>query len=239
VIAPDDDLAALEKVLDYRFSDPALLARAVTHASAARGEMPSNERLEFLGDAVVGLAVSEHLFRSFPDWTEGQMTQAKSAIVSRRTLSKVGRSMGLGRYLRVDEGLKRRRQFSIAMMAGAYEAVVGAVFLDGGLGPAARLVLRTLGPEAETIVANRHEPDYKSVLQKRTQADGKGVPEYSITRSEGPQHRKRFRALVRVAGQESGSGWGPTKRAAEQSAAHQALELLYPGWRDVDAAAGS
>jgi ribonuclease-3 len=220
----------LQEVLGYRFSDPALLECAVTHASAAQGERSSNERLEFLGDAVLGLVISDHLFRRFPDWSEGQMTQTKSAVVSRRTTAKVGRALGLGGHLRVDDGLKRRGAYTIAMVSGVYEAIVGAIFCDGGPDAAGDFVIRTLGPEADRVAANRHTPDHKSVLQKETQAEGKGVPTYTITRSEGPEHKRRFQAVVRIASEETGTGWGPTKRDAEQSAACQALNTRYPNW---------
>jgi len=229
-----EDLSELQERIGYQFAHHELLARAVRHASAAQGNVRSNERLEYLGDAVVGLVISDYLFRSFVDWSEGEMTQVKSAVVSRRTMARVGRRLGLSEYLSVDDGLKRRAAFTTAMVAGAYEAVVGAVFVDGGMEPASELVLRTLEPEVQRVLANRHVPDCKSLLQKLTQAEGNGIPGYSITQSVGPDHSRRFQAVVRIGGEVHGTGWGQTKRSAEQAAARVALDACYPGWRDPE-----
>jgi len=227
VVAMADDMQELQAALGYRFADPVLLLRAFTHASAAEQPEDSYERLEFLGDAVVGLTAAEHLFRTFPSWSEGQMTQTKSALVSRRTLARAGRALRLESYLHVDEGLRRQRRYTTSMISGTYEAVVGAIFVDGGLPAASDFVLRTLRPELERVLASRHAVDCKSALQKRSQADGQGIPNYTITRSEGPDHKRRFHAVVRVGGRVCGAGWGLTKREAEQGAACAALAQRY------------
>lgn len=225
-------LVELQERLAHLFADPALLAQALTHASVSAGTLDSNERLEFLGDAVVGLAVSDWLFRAFPGWSEGRMTQAKSEIVSSRTLARVGQALGLHQCLQVDQGLKRRAAYTEAMMSAAYEAIIGAALVDGGMSVAQEIVLRTLAPELERLAASRHSPDCKSILQQRTQADAKGIPVYGIARVEGPDHRRRFQAVVQIDGVERGWGWGAAKRAAEQAAALQALNDCYPGWSD-------
>lgn len=222
----------LQDRLGYRFSDPSLLVRAVTHASAQCEGMPSNERLEFLGDAVLDLVVSERLFDAMPELSEGEMTVMKSAVVSRRTLARVGRSLGLPEFLFVDDGLKQRRTYPASMAANVYEAIVGAIFVDGGLESAREFLLRTLAEEMERAEAKGHRPNHKSILQERTQAEGKGSPRYSVLRSEGPDHRRRYLIVVRIRSQECGRGWGSTKRDAEQSAAKDALDKCYPGWAE-------
>lgn len=219
----DDMLQELQERLGYSFSDPSLLTRAMTHASASGRRKPSNERLEFLGDAVVGLVISEHLFRSMPRSPEGDMTRIKSAVVSRRTQARVGRALGLPQYLRVDPGLRQRKRYPASMAANAYEAVVGAILVDRGIEAAREFVLRTLAPEVVRARAGRHGRDYKSVLQQKTQAGAKGAPQYDTVQHEGPDHQRRFLVKVYIDGQECGAGWGSTKKAAEQNAARRAL----------------
>lgn len=226
--SPSELVEGLQELIQYEFSDPALLVQAVTHASAASDEQPSNERLEFLGDAVVGLVISDHLFISGPELSEGEMTVVKSAVVSRRTMARVGRALGLRAFIRADEGLKRRRAYPQSVVANVYEGLVGAIYRDGGLAAAAEFVLRTLDLHVKRVAASRHAASSKSALQERTQAEGKGIPRYDIVRYEGPEHERRFLAVVHVDGRECGSGWGTTKKEAEQSAARQALAKFYP-----------
>jgi ribonuclease-3 len=230
----DESLLALQDRLEYSFADPSWLRRAVTHASAGPELMPSNERLEFLGDAVIGLVVSEHLFRVLPDSSEGDMTIVKSGVVSRASLAEAGKSLGLAGHLLVDEGLKQRGKYPPSMLSDAFEAIVGAIFIDGGIEPARDFILRMLGPRVEKVRARRHALSYKSLLQHKTQAQGKGVPRYTILQSTGPDHKRSFQAAARVEGQECGTGWGPTKKDAERNAARSALDLLYPGWQTAD-----
>jgi ribonuclease-3 len=161
------------------------------------------------------------------------MTVIKSAVVSRRTLARAGTEHRLPEFLLVDEGLKQRRRLPASMVANVVEALVGAVFLDGGMEPAAAFVMRILADHVERAEEERHRASYKSLLQEKTQADGKGIPQYDIVGFEGPDHRRRFEAVVRVAGDECGSGWGQTKKEAEQNAAHEALENRYAGWSDT------
>jgi len=225
---PDDLQERICKCLKYRFQDAGLLGRALTHASAAAEGRPSNERLEFLGDAVVGLVISDYLYRSAPELSEGEMTVIKSEVVSRRTMARVGRALGLPAFLRVDEGLRRRKAFPQSIVANVYEALVGAIFVDGGMRAASDYVLRTLELHVKRVDTSRFAASSKSALQERAQAEGKGVPRYEILRYEGPEHDRRFFAAVYVAGQECGSGSGATKKDAEQKAAHEALAKLYP-----------
>jgi ribonuclease-3 len=225
----DKKLDELQKRLRCRFKDARILANALRHASASEGEL-SNERLEFLGDAVVGLVVSDWAYRQTPAMSEGDMTLIKSAVVSRRTLAKLGGSLALGDFLEVDQGLKRRKRIPVSLLANAYEAVVGAVFVDADFGPAAKFILRTLGPELKQALAGRQALNHKAMLQQCAQAEGKGSPRYSVVRFEGPEHERRYLTVVHICGEECGGGWGPTKKAAEQNAARSALDKCYPGW---------
>jgi ribonuclease-3 len=225
----DELLPSVESCVGYRFRDRELLVRALTHASAQSSEMPSNERLEFLGDAVLGMVVSDHLFRTYPEQSEGEMTVIKSAVVSRRTLARAGADHGLPDFLFVDEGLKARRRLPASMVANVYEALVGAIFLDGGMEAAAGFIMRTLASYMDEAEADRHRMNYKSVLQERSQAAGRGIPQYEIVGFEGPDHRRRFEAVVTMAGEECGRGWGETKKDAEQNAAQEAFERWYTG----------
>jgi len=224
----------LQQRLGYAFSDEALLARAVTHASAAGDVSESNERLEFLGDAVVGLAVSAHLFSAMPQAAEGEMTVIKSHVVSRQCLSAAGRELGLAEFLQVDEGLQRRADYPDSLLADAFEAVVGAIFLDGGMRSAGEFLLRALGPSVEEARAEPSAAGCKSIIQEKTQAAGQGAPRYVIVETIGPDHRRLFKAAILVQHLECGTGWGLTKKAAEQNAARAALDRLYPGWQDGD-----
>ncbi len=227
-----EGLGELQELLDYRFEDVKLLERAMTHASIRSEERPANERLEFLGDAVVGLIVSLHLFETWPDLTEGEMTIIKSSVVSRATMARVGRAMGLPRFLRVDEGLQQRERYPGSMVANVYEAAVGAIFLDGGLGAARRFVLRTLGPEVARARSRPEPSTWKSILQERVQAHGGPVPRYEVVHRAGPDHAREYEAVVEVDGKRQGAGRGSTKKAAEQEAAREALDRLFPGWRE-------
>jgi ribonuclease-3 len=223
-----DGLNKLQTAIGYRFKDRGLLATALRHASAS-ADGPSNDRLEFLGDAVLELIIAERLFRSMPGSPEGAMTVVRSAAVSTRALARVATSTGLPAVLQADEGL-RQRSYTPAVLAGAYEALIGAIFLDGGMRQARRFVLTTLGEEIRKAKADRTSAGSKSLLQELTQASGKGTPAYTIVRTEGPDHERRFKAEVSLRGERLGHGWGTTKKEAEQDAARHALSKHFPGW---------
>ncbi len=225
----------LETRVDYHFEDPEHLARALTHASIADDPLDSNETLEFLGDAVIDLVVAEELFGHEDGLTEGDMTAAKSVVVSRQTLAKVGRQLRLQDELRVGPGLQRRGgRYPESLLANAYEALVGAIFTDGSYSDAQRFVLHTLGPHLEKTLLKQHEPDFKSVLQRLVQAEGSMPPTYKIVRRTGPEHKPEFSAAALIDGQQEGTGSGRSKKAAEQKAAEAALDRLYPQWREKE-----
>lgn len=221
-----DDLAGLESALDYAFSDPGLLRLALTHRShpfeTEGGE--SNERLEFLGDAVLGLVVAEELLRRF-DLSEGEMAKTRAEVVDTESLARVAASLELGRHLSLGPGedaSEGRQKTSI--LADALEAVLAAIYLDGGLEPVRALILSRWG---DLIIERASAPgvlDYKTRLQEVLAVDGR-IPEYSVQGS-GPDHDRLFMAEVRSGGELLGSGEGTSKKRSEQEAAREALRSL-------------
>lgn len=228
--APDApaDPAALERELGWRFRDSRILRRALVHRSfcAEHPGEESFERLEFLGDAVLGLAVTDAIFRNYPDLPEGELAKLRAAVVSAESLAKVATTLDLGAYLLLGKGEAAsggREKPSI--LADATEAVIAAVYLDGGMEPAADLVLRRLGPAIEVAAAGPGGRDWKTRLQEVTTQRFERVPHYSL-RHEGPDHAKRFFATVTVAGITRGTGEGRSKKVAEQEAAREAWEWV-------------
>ncbi len=223
--------AGLQEALGYRFKDMSLLRKAMTHSSLKPAGYSSYERLEFLGDAVAGLIVAQRLFQWPERYSEGEMTEMKSAAVNRRSMARAGGRLKLESYLRTDPALEQSGRYPTSLIANAYEALIGAVFLDGGLEKAREVVVRTLEPELKAAERRAHNHNFKSLLQRLVQGDGHELPAYRTARAVGPQHDQRFQAVVRVGGAERGSGWGKTKKDAEQEAARQALGSLYPDWQ--------
>lgn len=212
--------AHLEEALQYHFHNPALLRLALTHPSCGA---ENNQRLEFLGDAVLQLAMSDIVFAAHPEQEEGGMTFLRARMVREETLCAVARHLQLGRYLRMDHGCEitggRERP---AVLADAMEAVLAAVYVDGGY-EAARGVIRVLFQEEERLTAWRGQDD-KSALQEYTQANGLDLPAYEIVAQSGPDHDRRFTAQVSVQGRAVATGEGNSKKAAEQAAAKAALK---------------
>jgi ribonuclease-3 len=244
-------LAELEAAVGHAFGAPEILVRALTHRSLAReqaaqeqthenrwDEAGDNERLEFLGDAVLGLVVAESLFEVHPDWHEGELTRVRARLVSRQHMAQVAEAIGLGRHLRLsraeDKGGLRRRS---TVLSNTMEAVIGALFLDGGLEPVRAFVRReVLGEAAEQLAEELRSGaalgNYKSALQERLQAEHAGTPIYRVKSESGPDHRKKFLVEVRLKveagepGKPLARGTGSTKKLAEQDAARRALEKL-------------
>jgi ribonuclease-3 len=225
------DKASSHTLLEGRLGytvEPALLVRALTHRSYAyeNGGLPTNERLEFLGDSVLGLVVTDTLYRTHPDLPEGQLAKLRAAVVNSRALAGVSRGLDLGAFIRLgrgEEGTGGRNKASI--LADTLEAVIGAVYLDQGLGAASELVHRLFDPLIEESSNLGAGLDWKTSLQELTATEGLGVPEYAVTES-GPDHEKTFTAAARVGGVEYGTGTGRSKKEAEQQAAEAA-------WRSI------
>jgi ribonuclease III len=226
------DPAGLEKVLGYAFRDLGLLAGAVVHRSAPN-ERPaacpaSNERLEFLGDAVLDLIIAEDLYRRFPEAPEGELTRYKASLVSELALADVARDVGLGSYLLLGRGEEETGgRDKPSILSDALEAVLGAVYLDGGVAAAEALVLRLFG-DALAAVQETGAPrgDYKTALQEWTQARGLGLPAYRLEATEGPDHARRYTVVVALGGKALATGQGASKREAERLAARGALAAL-------------
>lgn len=228
----DTDLKQIQEMIDYRFKDLELLKKALIHRSFAHSvgkrAIDSNERLEFLGDAILNLVVTEHLYRSFPEEREGELTQIKSVVVSKAILAKVARKMNLGQYIRLslsEEQSGGRQRTSI--VADAYEALLGAIYLDGGIEPVRKLVTKSiLNDLDDIIIVSEEHTNYKSLLLEYIQAREKGYPQYEVCFEEGPDHEKLFTVEVRVGGRKLGEGTGRSKKEAEQKAAKMAMERL-------------
>src|SRR5689334_11850274 len=227
---PMPDRAELEKALGLKL-DPAMLERALTHRSFAyeNGGLPTNERLEFLGDSVLGLIVTDTLFNQYPDLPEGQLAKLRAAVVNMRALAGVARGLKLGDYVRLgkgEEGTGGRDKSSI--LADTLEAVIGAVYLDKGLPAADALVHRLFDPVIARSARLGAGLDWKTSLQELTAAEVLGVPEYHVEES-GPDHQKSFRASVRIGTQTYGEGEGRSKKEAEQQAAEAAWTAISAG----------
>ena len=226
------DWTLLEKRLGLKFRDPLLLQRALVHRSYLN-EMPdsgleSNERLEFLGDAVLGLVVGSKLFTDYPGHSEGQLTELRVALVRRETLARVATSLSLGDFLFLGRGEESAGgKGRVSNLSAAYEAVVGAVFVDGGMDKARRFVVRSLTSEVAALPKGQNIPaDPKSRLQELLQARFQKAPVYKVVRDEGPDHSKVFTVQVWGGRKALGVGQGKSKQQAEKEAARQALDRL-------------
>ena len=225
------DWGELEERVGVHFKDRRLLQQALVHSSHINENpstgLQSNERLEFLGDAVLGLLVGQHLYSSLPNHGEGALTELRASIVRRDSLARAAGRLGLGDYLLVGRGEEaaggRRRPSNLA---AAFEALVGAALLDGGLRAAKRLVRRSLAAELAASRTGKVPTDPKSRLQALVQGRGSSLPTYRTLQVEGPDHSRLFTVDVSVNGQALGSGRGPTKQQAEREAARAALEKL-------------
>ena len=215
-----------QRVLGYAFKSDALLREALTHASIADNRLDSNERMEFLGDAVLDLIVCEALYRRFPTYMEGELTKVKSAVVSRRTCAEVSDETGLTDLLIIGKGISSRTAMPSSLAAAVYESIVAGIYLDGGFDAVKEYVLRTMTPKIDAIASNGHQENYKAVLQQHAQRILGGPPQYELLDEKGPDHSKCFEVGVTVEGRRFTSAWGPNKKMAEQKAALQALHEL-------------
>jgi len=231
VLEEAPDLPVLERKLGHRFHDRGLIETALTHRSHAyrsgQERTQSNERLEFLGDSVLGLIVNEFLYDRYPDESEGALTKMKSLVVSRAVLSRAAETIDLGRHLilapgEVDAGGRSRA----SILSDAFEAVLGALYLDGGLAPVQAFLRREILSQLDATLADHQLANYKSLLQERIQAQLKTPPRYKVTATSGPDHAKKFVVEVVVRGRVLGRGEGNSKKLAEQRAAREALQMV-------------
>jgi len=229
-------LDELEVVLRHRFTNRDLLRLALTHSSLKDEWTQSNERLEFLGDSVLGLAVSNYLFTTFPDLHEGELTKLRSMTVSEAALIALGKRLELGRQLRVGKGIRKGRAVPQSLIANAVEAIVGAVYLDAGFETARDLVVSWMEVEIAKLTAKRIATNYKAALQQLTQRSFARHPVYAVLTELGPDHKKEFVIAVRIGDREFPSAKGKTKKLAEQRAARLALRVLKKDSRTSEAA---
>ncbi len=229
-VSPMEELAAqCEAMLEYRFRDHELLKEALTHASIADDRRFSNERLEFLGDSVLGLVICHRLFEIFPEYLEGDLTKLKSAVVSRNTCAEVANAMRLTELIFVGKGMPGRSGTAArpnSLAAGALESIIAAIYIDGGLEAARTFILKHMDLYIQQFAATTHQQNYKSLLQQHAQKALSATPVYELLDEKGPDHSKCFEVRVVINTRAFGSAWGAAKKQAEQRAAQIALEEL-------------
>jgi len=215
-----------KKVLGYQFKDESLLTEALTHASSASERVNSNERMEFMGDAILGFVICEYLYATFPDLLEGEMTKIKSVVVSRRTCAQISHQINLAQMLTLGKGMVTRPGMPSSVAAAVFESIIAAIYLDGGMEPARSFILTHMTPSIQEAANSAHQQNFKSVLQQHAQKHLSTAPQYLVLDEKGPDHAKVFEVAVEVDTQRFGSAWANSKKEAEQKAALLALSGL-------------
>jgi ribonuclease-3 len=223
----DAELAGqLEQKLQYHFSDSAILDKALTHSSSTARKLDSNERLEFLGDSILGLVICQALYERFPDYLEGDLTKIKSKLVSRKTCSLVAGLLELDSVLSIGPGMQKSRALKGSVAAATLEAIIAAIYFDGGFEAAKEFILRSFRPLIDQTDANGHHENYKSLLQQHAQQNLRHSVSYELLDEKGPDHDKCFESAVIINHKRYPSAWGVTKKEAQQGAAYKALVEL-------------
>jgi ribonuclease-3 len=220
------DVAECQRRIGYEFRDPALLTSALTHASGASHRLSSNERLEFLGDAILGFLVCETLYRVFPDFLEGDLTRIKSVVVSRETCSRISAQLDLVDFLIVGKGLASNRAVPESVLSDLFESLVAAIYLDGGMEAVRPIVERFVLPEIGQVASGAQGSNHKSLLQQLAQRDYGLTPTYEVIEEAGPDHSKSFHVSAQIGGRRYPPAWGRNKKEAEQRAASNALVAI-------------
>jgi ribonuclease-3 len=221
-----DRLRECEKRVGYEFKDRTWLYAALTHASGADHRLASNERLEFLGDAILGFVVCDMLFSRYPDYLEGDLTKIKSIVVSRQTCAKISESMGLDDFMIVGKGMASSPTVPESLLADVFESLVAAIYHDGGLDEARRFIEDQVSSEIESAVSGDSGGNYKSLLQQLAQREYGTTPVYKLMDEKGPDHSKCFKIAVQLGGNNYEPAWGKNKKEAEQRAACNALSEI-------------
>jgi len=221
-----DILEECQKAIGYQFRQLDLLRGALTHTSGADTRLASNERLEFLGDAVLGLVTCEQLYTRFPDYQEGDLTKIKSVVVSRRTCARISKLLNLGDYLFLGKGMHMHTAIPASLLADVFESLVAAIYLDGGLEPAKAFILKYVGPEIEEVAEGAHGGNFKSLLQQVAQREFNATPQYMLLDEKGPDHSKCFKIAAVIGRHRYHAAWGRNKKEAEQKAAMNALAQI-------------
>ncbi len=219
----DTRIERCEQRLGYKFNDTQLLEAALTHASGADHRLSSNERLEFLGDAILGLVVCEQLFQQFPEQLEGDLTKLKSIVVSRQTCAKISQALGLREFLVLGKGMTTNPAVPPSVLSDVLESLIAAIYLDGGMPPAKDFILAYFGPEIESAAAGDSGGNYKSLLQQFAQREHGVTPTYHLMDEKGPDHSKCFKISAQIGRDRYAPAWGRSKKESEQRAAHNAI----------------
>jgi ribonuclease-3 len=222
----EEVLQEIEQIIGYKFSNSAFFIKAFTHSSAVDSRLSSNERLEFLGDAILGMVICQTLFERFPDYLEGNLTKMKSMLVSREMCAQVANGLGLQQFLKVGKGMASSKALSGSLAAGLLEAIIAAIYIDGGLAAAKNFILRTFDPFIEQASTEQAHGNFKSLLQQYTQEQFNTIPTYVMLDEKGPDHNKCFELEVIIEERHFPSAWGTNKKEAEQKAAFNALVEL-------------
>lgn len=224
-----DAAITCEKLLGYTFGNRNFLAHAITHSSIANTRQLSYERLEFLGDSLLGFVVCEHLFQRYPEWLEGDLTKVKSNVVSRKTCAQIGAELGLEKCIVVGKGVGSKGEVPDSLLANAFESIVAAVYLDGGMKMLKDFLLPLVVPKVDAAIEGALETNYKADLQQYAQKRYGVPPGYDLIDSRGPDHDKWFRISARVHRKSFSAAWGKNKKEAEQRAASNALAEIDGG----------
>ena len=219
-------LARCERRVGYVFSDKSLLQSSLTHASGAQHRLASNERLEFLGDAILGAVVCEMLFHQYPEYLEGELTKIKSIVVSRQTCAKISEALGMQEFLILGKGMTTHPTVPASVLADVFESLLAAIYLDGGDRAARDFIEEHIGPEIELAAGGEVGGNYKSLLQQLAQREFSTTPTYQLLDEKGPDHSKCFKIAAQVGRTRFQPAWGRNKKEAEQRAARNALSEL-------------
>jgi len=224
------DLASIletcERRIGYEFADKSLLRAALTHASGAQHRLASNERLEFLGDAILGVVVCELLYHQYPDYLEGDLTRLKSIVVSRQTCAKISEALGMQDFLILGKGMITHPAVPPSLLANVFESLIAAIYLDGGTQAAREFIERHVGQEIDLAAGGEMGRNYKSLLQQLAQREHGVTPTYQLLDEKGPDHSKCFKISAQIGPHRYQGAWGRNKKEAEQRAARNALHEL-------------
>lgn len=223
---PITRLEECERRIGYVFNNRTLLLAALTHASGAQHRLASNERLEFLGDAILGAVVCEVLYQQYPNYLEGDLTRIKSIVVSRQTCAKITQALGMQELLILGKGMTTHPTVPSSLLADVFESLIAAIYLDGGAEAARRFITTHVWPEIEAAAMGELEGNYKSILQQVAQRELGATPTYLLLDEKGPDHCKCFKMAAQIGPFRYQPAWGRNKKEAEQRAARNALDEL-------------
>lgn len=228
------DLQKVQELIGCVFKDENILKNALAHASAREEILPSNERMEFFGDSIIGMAVSEYLYQTLPQYEEGPLSVIKSVVVSRVSLASIAKEIGLEPHIIIGKGMLQQNAIPDSVLCNVFESVVAAIYLDAGMDKAKEFVLKYLVQKINVVLENKHEKNYKSILQHYSQKKFSVIPVYKVVNETGPDHDKTFEITVRINDRTYGPASGKSKKDAEQASAMAALEALKDELEIVD-----